>query len=197
MIRDDSDISALTLTADAAIVTLRLYVSIPEMTVVIDRRTVGERAGLQGGHIGPDGDCAVLRITGELDAYTAPFLRDRMRDLTAVGVRHVIADLRQVDFLDSTGLGVLVGGLKRFREHGGSLAPVVTKSSILKIFQITGLTSVLPPRSSVEEADRPRPALASGGRGQGRQHGRMVQAARSGVELKRRHTAAAGAVRLV
>jgi anti-sigma B factor antagonist len=102
--------------------------------------------------IGPDGDCAVLRIAGELDAYTAPFLRDRMRDLTAVGVRHVIADLRQVDFLDSTGLGVLVGGLKRFREHGGSLAPVVTKSSILKIFQITGLTSVLPPRSSVADA---------------------------------------------
>jgi anti-sigma B factor antagonist len=102
--------------------------------------------------IGPDGDCAVLRITGELDAYTAPVLRDRMRDLTAVGVRHVIADLRQVDFLDSTGLGVLVGGLKRFREHGGSLAPVVTKSSILKIFQITGLTSVLPPRSSVADA---------------------------------------------
>jgi anti-sigma B factor antagonist len=102
--------------------------------------------------IGPTGDCAVLQIAGDLDAYTAPFLRDRMRDLTAVGVRHVIADLRQVDFLDSTGLGVLIGGLKRFREHGGSMAPVVTKSSILKIFQITGLTSVLPPRSSVSDA---------------------------------------------
>jgi len=85
--------------------------------------------------IGPIGDCAVLQISGELDAYTAPFLRDRMRDLTAVGVLHV-----------------LVGGLKRFREHGGSLAPVVTKTSILKIFQITGLTSVLPPRSSVADA---------------------------------------------
>ena len=102
--------------------------------------------------VGPDGDCAVLRITGDLDAYTAPFLRDRMRDLTAVGVLHVIADLRRVEFLDSTGLGVLVGGLKRFREHGGSLAPVATKSSILKIFQITGLTSVLPPRPSVADA---------------------------------------------
>jgi anti-sigma B factor antagonist len=102
--------------------------------------------------IGPAGDCAVLQVAGDLDAYTAPLLRDRMRDLTAVGVRHVIADLRQVDFLDSTGLGVLVGGLKRFREHGGSLAPVVTKSSILKIFQITGLASVLPPRSSVSDA---------------------------------------------
>jgi anti-sigma B factor antagonist len=102
--------------------------------------------------IGPTGDCAVLQITGELDAYTAPFLRDRMRDLTAVGVVNVIADLRQVDFLDSTGLGVLIGGLKRFREHGGSLAPVATQTRILKIFQITGLTAVLPPHPTVADA---------------------------------------------
>ena len=102
--------------------------------------------------IGPDGDCAVLQVTGELDAYTAPFLRDRMRDLTTIGVVHVIADLRQVDFLDSTGLGVLIGGLKRFRERGGSLAPVITKSGILKVLQVTGLTTVLPPRSSVANA---------------------------------------------
>jgi anti-sigma B factor antagonist len=102
--------------------------------------------------IGPTGDCAVLQITGDLDAYTAPALRQRMLDLNDDGVVHIIADMRQVDFLDSTGLGVLIGGLKRFREHGGSLAPVVTKSSILKVFQITGLTSVLPPRSSVADA---------------------------------------------
>jgi anti-sigma B factor antagonist len=102
--------------------------------------------------IGPTGDCAVLQIAGDLDAYTAPNLRQRMLDLNADGVVHVIADLRQVDFLDSTGLGVLVGGLKRFREHDGSLAPVITKTSILKVFQITGLTGVLPPRSSVADA---------------------------------------------
>ena len=102
--------------------------------------------------IGPTGDCAVLQITGELDAYTAPILRDRMRDLTAVGVVNVIADLRQVEFLDSTGLGVLIGGLKRFREHGGSLAPVAGQPRILKIFQITGLTTVFPPRPTVADA---------------------------------------------
>ena len=134
--------------------------------------------------IGPTGDCAVLQITGDLDAYTAPILRDRMRDLTAVGVVHVIADLRQVDFLDSTGLGVLVGGLKRFREHGGSLAPVVTQTRILKIFQITGLTTVLPPRSSVADAIDADPHWQRGGRGQGREHGRMVQPARSGVSYR-------------
>jgi anti-sigma B factor antagonist len=102
--------------------------------------------------IGPTGDCAVLQITGDLDAYTAPALRQRMLDLNADGVVHVIADMRQVDFLDSTGLGVLVGGLKRFREHDGSLAPVITKSGILKVLQVTGLTGVLPPRSSVADA---------------------------------------------
>ena len=98
--------------------------------------------------IGPTGDCAVLQITGDLDAYTAPALRQRMLDLGDDGVVHVIADMRQVDFLDSTGLGVLIGGLKRVREHGGSLAPVITKSGVLKVLQVTGLTTVLPPRSS-------------------------------------------------
>jgi anti-sigma B factor antagonist len=102
--------------------------------------------------IGPDGDCAVLQISGELDAYTAPVLRERMRGLADVGVAHVIADLRRVDFLDSTGLGVLIGGLKRFREHDGSLAPVATQSSILKLFRITGLTAVFPPYPSVAAA---------------------------------------------
>ena len=102
--------------------------------------------------IGRTGDCAVLRIAGELDAYTAPALRQRMLDLNADGFVHVIADMRQVDFLDSTGLGVLVGGLKRFREHDGSLAPVITKSGLLKVLQVTGLTTVLPPRSSVADA---------------------------------------------
>jgi anti-sigma B factor antagonist len=102
--------------------------------------------------IGRSGDCAVLQIAGEMDAYTAPILRERMRDLSADGVVHVIADMRQVEFLDSTGLGVLVGGLKRFREHGGSLAPVINKSGILKVLQVTGLTTVLPPRTSVENA---------------------------------------------
>ena len=102
--------------------------------------------------IGPTGDCAVLQITGDLDAYTAPALRQRMLDLGDDGVVHVIADMRQVDFLDSTGLGVLIGGLKRFREHGGSLAPVASQPRILKIFQITGLTAVFPPHPTVANA---------------------------------------------
>ena len=101
---------------------------------------------------GPAGDCAVLQVTGEVDAYTAPVLRERIRELAAKGTVHLIADLGQVDFLDSTGLGVLVGGLKRLREDGGSLALVISTPRILRIFQITGLTKALAVRQSAADA---------------------------------------------
>ncbi len=66
-------------------------------------------------HIEPitAGDCAVLRIAGEIDVHTAPELRQHVIHLADNGTLHIIADLRGVDFLDSTGLGALVGSLKR------------------------------------------------------------------------------------
>ena len=69
-------------------------------------------------------DCAVLRVRGEIDICTAPELREHVIKLVADGVRHITADLRAVDFLDSTGLGALVGSLKRLREQDGSLTLV-------------------------------------------------------------------------
>ena len=102
--------------------------------------------------VGPIGDCAVLKVAGEVDAYTAPMLRERIRDLGAKDVVHLVADLSAVDFLDSTGLGALVGGLKRLREVGGSLALVITAPRILRLFQITGLTKVLAIHPTVTEA---------------------------------------------
>jgi anti-sigma B factor antagonist len=102
--------------------------------------------------VGPIGDCAVLQVTGEVDVYTAPMLREQMRELSAKGAVHLIADLSRVDFLDSTGLGALVGGLKRLREAGGSLALVISTPRILRIFQITGLTKALAVQPSVADA---------------------------------------------
>lgn len=101
---------------------------------------------------GVSGDCAVLKVAGEVDVYTAPALRERIRDLAAKGAVHVIADLSRVDFLDSTGLGVLVGGLRRLREHDGSLTLVISATRILRIFDITGLTRVFPAQPSVQAA---------------------------------------------
>jgi len=97
-------------------------------------------------------DCAVLQITGEVDVYTAPQLREQVIQLVNSGVRHIIADLRDVDFLDSTGLGALVGSLKRLRTHDGSLKVVACGGRTLRIFQITGLTRAFALHPSVLDA---------------------------------------------
>jgi anti-sigma B factor antagonist len=102
--------------------------------------------------VGPIGDCAVLRVTGEVDVYTAPLLREQMRELAAKGAVHLIADLGLVDFLDSTGLGTLIGGLRRLREAGGSLTLVISTPRILRIFQITGLTKAFAAQRSAADA---------------------------------------------
>ena len=99
--------------------------------------------------IGPSGDCAVLQVSGEIDLYTAPVLRERIQDLAAKGTVHIIADLSRVDFLDSTGLGVLIGALRVLRDHDGSLSLVITTRRILRLFELTGLTKVFPPQTSV------------------------------------------------
>lgn len=101
---------------------------------------------------GPIGDCGVLHVTGEVDVYTAPMLREQIAELAAKGAVHLIVDLGRVEFLDSSGLGALIGGLKRLREHGGSLTPVISRPSILRIFEITGLTRALAPQPSVPDA---------------------------------------------
>jgi len=97
-------------------------------------------------------DCAVLRIGGEIDLYTAPQLRERVIKLLADGTRHIIADLRDVDFLDSTGLGALIGSLKRLREQDGSLTLVTAADKILMILRLTGLIRVFAVHPSVLEA---------------------------------------------
>jgi anti-sigma B factor antagonist len=97
-------------------------------------------------------DCAVLRASGEIDIYTAPQLREYVIKLVAEGVRYIVADLREVDFLDSTGLGALVGSLKRLRERDGSLTLVTAADRILTIFRLTGLGRVFTLHSSVPDA---------------------------------------------
>ncbi len=98
------------------------------------------------------GDRTVVEVGGEIDVYTAPKLREQLVELVNDGSFHLVVDMEGVDFLDSTGLGVLVGGLKRVRAHEGSLRLVCNQERILKIFRITGLTKVFPIHTSVDEA---------------------------------------------
>lgn len=97
-------------------------------------------------------DCAVVRITGEVDVYTAPELRERVVELVGEGFVHLIADLRDVEFLDSTGIGALVGSLRRVRTHDGSLILVTKSGRILEIFKITGLINAFSIYPTIPEA---------------------------------------------
>lgn len=99
-----------------------------------------------------EGDKTVVSVGGEIDVYTAPKLREQIVALVEEGHYHLVVDMEDVEFLDSTGLGVLVGGLKRVRAHDGSLRLVCTQERILKIFRITGLTKVFPIHATVAEA---------------------------------------------
>jgi anti-sigma B factor antagonist len=99
-----------------------------------------------------EGDKTVVSVGGEIDVYTAPKLREQIVALVEEGRYHLVVDMEEVEFLDSTGLGVLVGGLKRVRAHDGSLRLVCTQERILKIFRITGLTKVFPIHGTVAEA---------------------------------------------
>ncbi|WP_205473226.1 anti-sigma factor antagonist [Nocardioides sp. SYSU D00038] len=94
----------------------------------------------------------VVAVGGEIDVYTAPKLRDMITELVAGGTYDIVVDLEQVEFLDSTGLGVLVGGLKKVRAHDGSLQLVCTQDRLLKIFRITGLAKVFVIHDSAEAA---------------------------------------------
>jgi anti-sigma B factor antagonist len=94
----------------------------------------------------------VISLEGEVDVYTAPKLKSRLIDLVDGGKYNIVIDLQKVEFMDSSGLGVLVGGLKRVKSHEGSIALVCTQENILKIFRITGLVKVFPIYTTNEEA---------------------------------------------
>lgn len=99
-----------------------------------------------------EGACTVISVSGEIDVYTAPSLKERLNELVADGHYELVVDMAGVEFLDSTGLGVLVGGLKRVRSHDGTLSLVCAQEKILKVFRITGLTKVFPIRATLAEA---------------------------------------------
>ena len=96
----------------------------------------------------------IVSVGGEIDVYTAPKLRDKISELVATGSYDLVVDMQAVEFLDSTGLGVLVGGLKKVRAHDGSLRLVCNQDRLLKIFRITGLAKVFVIHETADDALR-------------------------------------------
>ena len=95
---------------------------------------------------------AVLVARGEIDVDSGAKLREALLEAIGDGGGRVVVDLEGVDFIDSAGLGVLVGGLKRARTNDGDLVLVCTGRSVLKVMEITGLTRILDIHASREDA---------------------------------------------
>jgi anti-sigma B factor antagonist len=87
-------------------------------------------------------DAYVIGLAGEVDLYTAPEFKQQLLDVIAQGGKNVVVDFTDTTFIDSTTLGVLVGGVKRLRSNDGQLALVCSDRNITKIFEITGLDRV-------------------------------------------------------
>ena len=94
----------------------------------------------------------VLRPTGDLDVYTVGSLRDAIGSMIDQGSTSVVVDLDGVPFMDSSGLGALMGGVRRLREAGGDLAIACTREQHLKLFTITGFGDGVSIAPTVEEA---------------------------------------------
>jgi len=84
----------------------------------------------------------VISLTGEVDLYTAPEFKQQLLDVISEGGKDVVVDFSDTTFIDSTTLGVLVGGVKRLRAEDGRLSLVCSDRNITKIFEITGLDRV-------------------------------------------------------
>ena len=94
----------------------------------------------------------VLDLKGEVDSYNSPKLREKMVSLIDAGSANLVINLAGVDYIDSTGLGTLVGGLKRASEKGGAIRIICPNEQIHKVFNITGLVKVFPIFQTEQEA---------------------------------------------
>jgi anti-sigma B factor antagonist len=95
---------------------------------------------------------AVIGVVGEVDVTTGSELRDPLQEAFNRGLWHHVVDLRAVTFLDSSGLGILVGDHKRLRDRGGSLQVVSGPGLVSRVFRLTGGDRVVPVRPTVEAA---------------------------------------------
>jgi len=97
-------------------------------------------------------DAYVISLAGEVDLYTAPEFKQQLLEVIGQGGKNVIVDFTSTTFIDSTTLGVLVGGVKRLRTNEGQLSLVCSDRNITKIFEITGLDRVFAIHASRDEA---------------------------------------------
>ncbi|KAB7663464.1 anti-sigma factor antagonist [Bacillus sp. B1-b2] len=91
-----------------------------------------------------------VKITGEIDAYTAPKLRERIFSYSEKEGIVMVIDLSEVNYMDSTGLGVFVGLFKNVRSNNGEFKLVGLSSRLIRLFEITGLADIIDINSKIE-----------------------------------------------
>jgi anti-sigma B factor antagonist len=94
----------------------------------------------------------VVAVTGEIDLFTAPDFKQHVAAPIDAGVAHVIVDLNQTTFIDSSSLGVLIGAHRRLKLRGGALTIVCDNEAITKTFRITGLDGVFHLVPNIDDA---------------------------------------------
>jgi anti-sigma B factor antagonist len=88
-------------------------------------------------------DCSSVSVRGEIDLHTAPYLHSELLGaLEGAQSNRVVVDMSEVGFCDSSGLSVLVSGMKRARENGGDLELLAPGASVAKVLEVTGLDAV-------------------------------------------------------
>jgi anti-sigma B factor antagonist len=99
-----------------------------------------------------DTDRAVVEVSGDLDYCAGPRVREALVGLLRAGRFLIAVDMSAVEFMDSSGLGVLLGGAKRAWAVGGALVLIGPRENVLRVLRITGVVRVLPVFASVGEA---------------------------------------------
>ena len=95
-------------------------------------------------------DHTVCRPVGELDAYTVGQFRESLGDLATTG--RLLIDLSEVPFMDSAGLGALIGGIRRAREAGGEVAVACSRPTLTRLLHTTGFDRIVPVTETLDEA---------------------------------------------
>jgi anti-sigma B factor antagonist len=91
----------------------------------------------------------IVNLSGEIDAYTAPDLKEKLLPLTKHPNHVVEVNLEDVNYMDSTGLGVLISGLKSTKEYESHLKLVHPQEKVARLFKITGLDEVMDINSAI------------------------------------------------
>lgn len=103
-------------------------------------------------HLPTEGTTGVITAAGEIDLGGAPRLREALSDVLGAGCTRLVMDLRQVTFIDSTGLGVIVGAGKKAAGLDGALRIVCDDKRVLRLLAITGISRSLTVTATLEEA---------------------------------------------